>query len=211
MNPKGKKLLALFAHPDDAEIWAGGTIAKWADLGGEAKITCFSTEGVRKKEAKKGASILKASLSTINEKPLLSSKTLQSTNRIVREFDPNVVITHYYKDTHPEHRYVFEILNNAIIENKIKRGKPNLLLCANTYNNLGLNAAFEPNIYIDISKYIKKKNKAIYQHKSQPFQIWKDMAAQQSKFLGTRITGIQHAEGFLQVPILGKLANLSLF
>ena len=33
MNPKGKKLMAIFAHPDDAEIWAGGLIPKLNRLG----------------------------------------------------------------------------------------------------------------------------------------------------------------------------------
>ena len=35
MNPNGKKMLGVFAHPDDLEFAAGGTIAKWIEEGAE--------------------------------------------------------------------------------------------------------------------------------------------------------------------------------
>ena len=36
MNPNGKKMLGVFAHPDDLEFAAGGTIAKWIEEGAES-------------------------------------------------------------------------------------------------------------------------------------------------------------------------------
>ena len=32
------RVLAVYAHPDDPEISAGGTLARWADLGAEVHI-----------------------------------------------------------------------------------------------------------------------------------------------------------------------------
>ena len=40
MTPEGRTgpALAVFAHPDDAEICAGGTLAKWAAAGREVHL-----------------------------------------------------------------------------------------------------------------------------------------------------------------------------
>ncbi len=35
MDPKGKRMLGVFAHPDDLEFAAGGTISKWIEGGAE--------------------------------------------------------------------------------------------------------------------------------------------------------------------------------
>src|ERR1035437_951585 len=39
-----ERVLVVVAHPDDAEFWAGGTIAGWADAGIEVTY-CVLTDG----------------------------------------------------------------------------------------------------------------------------------------------------------------------
>ena len=50
--------MAIFSHPDDAEIWAGGSIAKWNSLGGISTIVCFSTDKMREQEGTTGTRVL---------------------------------------------------------------------------------------------------------------------------------------------------------
>ena len=38
------RVLVIVAHPDDAEFWAGGTIARWTDAGIEVTY-CVLTDG----------------------------------------------------------------------------------------------------------------------------------------------------------------------
>jgi LmbE family N-acetylglucosaminyl deacetylase len=39
-----ERVLVVVAHPDDAEFWAGGTIAGWTDAGVEVTY-CVLTDG----------------------------------------------------------------------------------------------------------------------------------------------------------------------
>ena len=36
------KLLAVMSHPDDAEVWAGGTLAKWVTCGHSAHVAVMT-------------------------------------------------------------------------------------------------------------------------------------------------------------------------
>ncbi len=211
MDPKGKKLMTVFAHPDDAEIWAGGTIAKWDKRGGKSLVVCFTTDGTRKDEARRGASILGSELSIVEDNPEFSKPNIELVSKEIEEFSPEILITHTSQDSHPEHRAVFEIVSNSIINSRIRQGKPKLLLCADTYNEICLDGVFNPNIYVDVSDYFDLKMAAIEIYKSQPFDMWKKVATDQNELLGSRLSEVKYAEGFIQVPILGKLANLSLF
>ena len=211
INPEGENLMVVYAHADDAEIWSGGTIAKWNSLGGTSKILCFSTDSIRVEEAKAGADILGSDLSVIEDSPSLTSETVSAVEEQIKAFNPTILITHYYQDSHPEHRDVFEIVSKAVIHNRINSGYPRYLLCADTYNEICLDGVFEPNVYIDITKHFDQKLKAIEQHKSQPFEMWKKIATDQNTLLGSRISGTKFVEGFVQVPILGKLSILTLF
>ena len=61
------RLTAVMAHPDDAEIWAGGTIRKHIERGDEALIIYMTAleDSVRGEEAKRGAAILGAEVSFV--------------------------------------------------------------------------------------------------------------------------------------------------
>lgn len=211
MKPSGKKLLTVFAHPDDAEIWAGGSLAKWNALGGKSLILCFNVDEKRIREGQMGAKILGSDFKALQSNPLLSEKNINLVRDTVTEYEPDILITHHRDDTHPEHRNIFQLVSNATVNTKINTGKPNMLLCADTYNEILLESTFNPNVYIDISSYFIKKIEAIEQHKSQTFEMWKKIATNQNTLLGSRLPNVTFAEGFIQIPILGTLYNISLF
>ncbi|MFH1407882.1 MAG: PIG-L deacetylase family protein [Patescibacteria group bacterium] len=211
MDPKGKKLMTVFAHSDDAEIWAGGSIAKWNALGGESMSVCFCTDSIREKEGISGAKILGSGFKVVKLAPFSNETSIKQVSDLIQEYKPEILITHYLKDTHPEHRNIFELVSLSLVNVKINTGSPKILLCANTYNELCLEDIFNPNLYIDISSYFDRKLEAIGKHKSQPFEMWRKIASDQNVLLGSRLSNVQYAEGFIQIPILGKLANLSLF
>ncbi len=71
MNPAPGSVLAVMAHPDDAELWAGGTLALHA-----------AHDAVRDAEARAGAEILGASLRLLEPAPRMpSSRTAQRGSR----------------------------------------------------------------------------------------------------------------------------------
>lgn len=198
-------ILGIFAHPDDAEIWAGGTLVKYKISGHRIFVVTFSTDDAERiAEAKLGADILGSQLKIIsgftNDEDNVDSQSITS---YVHETNPDIIISHWGDDTHPQHRSVFEAVNKCIIKYRIKTGRPQALYSCDTYNSVGLKGPFHPSCYIDVSDTWERKLEAIDAHKSQTPEMWKEMISKQSRLHGARI-GRDYAEAFVEVPILGQ-------
>src|SRR5690606_16457653 len=122
------KILAIGAHPDDVEILCAGTIAKFSKLGHEVFIchVCDGSRGskthtqeeiaaIRRKEAIASAAIIDAKSLTANIPDIEVVVDLESRLKIVdilRQADPDLVITHSPDDYMTDHinvsRLVFE-------------------------------------------------------------------------------------------------------
>lgn len=175
-------ILAFGAHPDDVELFAGGTLAKMAALGYSTGIVDMTrgelgtrgTPALRKQEARKAAAILHLK---IRENLGLSDGNVPVTPaarlrviRMLRKYCPRVVLTHYWDDRHPDHvntsRLVAEAVHHSGLA-KIKTGqvryRPPVLL----YFKLPSN--FAPSFVVDISGYIEQRNAAIGAYRSQLF------------------------------------------
>jgi N-acetylglucosamine malate deacetylase 1 len=175
-------ILAFGAHPDDVELFAGGTMAKMAALGHATGIVDMTrgelgtrgTPELRKQEASKAAQIL--GLKT-RENLGLSDGDVQVTPqarlkviRMLRKYRPQVVITHYGDDKHPDHvntsRLVAEAVHHSGLA-KIKTGqeryRPQTLLFFKLPSNV------LPSFVVDISEYIEQRKAAIASYRSQLF------------------------------------------
>src|SRR5688500_15168127 len=102
------RLLAVMAHPDDAEIWAGGTIAKHAGRGDEVSIlyTAAHEDSLRGQEAQHGAAILGAKVSFVglmDGQVRDTPEACAQVREILQDFAPDVLITHWNDDVHPDH------------------------------------------------------------------------------------------------------------
>ena len=125
-----ERVLVAVAHPDDAEFWAGGTIARWTDAGVEVSY-CVLTNGdaggfnpalprdelprVRQAEQQKAAAILgvqKVQFLDLPEGGLQqNSRDLHiDLVRIIRRARPQIVLTwspewnwQRFRSCHPDH------------------------------------------------------------------------------------------------------------
>jgi N-acetylglucosamine malate deacetylase 1 len=201
------KILGIFAHPDDAEIWAGGTLINHRKIGHEITIATFDQgEAVRVGEAQIGARILGATVRLITARlEELAQQTVQEVTSLLFDVKPNIVLTHWENDSHPEHRLVFELANRGVTKLRIASGFPQSLYCCDTYNSLGLKGTFDADIYVDVSDAWQQKLSAIDAHKSQSQGKWKEMIQAQGRLNGNRI-GRTYAEAFREIPILGRLS-----
>jgi N-acetylglucosamine malate deacetylase 1 len=175
-------ILAFGAHPDDVELFAGGTMAKMASLGhatGVVDITrgelgTRGTPALRKQEATKASRILGL---TVRENLGLSDGDVPVTPQarlkvicILRKYRPIVVLTHYWDDRHPDHvntsRLVAEAVHHSGLT-KIKTGqeryRPKTLLF------FKLPPTIPPSFIVDISDYAEQRNGAIAAYRSQLF------------------------------------------
>jgi N-acetylglucosamine malate deacetylase 1 len=108
-------ILVLAAHPDDAELGCGGTIAKHVALGHKVGIIDFTrgelgTRGSvpeRDQEAKDAAKILGISLrENLNFRDgfFLNDETHQrELIRVIRKYKPEIVLANAIYDRHPDH------------------------------------------------------------------------------------------------------------
>jgi LmbE family N-acetylglucosaminyl deacetylase len=123
------RLLILGAHPDDAEFHAGGLAAIYRQLDRPVKLVSV-TDGaaghherspaelipLRRAEAAAAGAVIGATYETWNFPDGSLEPTLDVRHRIIREirqFQPDLVLTHRTCDYHPDHRSVGQCVQDA--------------------------------------------------------------------------------------------------
>ncbi len=175
-------ILAFGAHPDDVELFAGGTLAKMAALGYATGVVDMTrgelgtrgTPSRRRQEAGKAAEILglkirdNAGLEDGNV--AVTPETRLKVIRILRKYRPKIVLTHYWDDKHPDHIHTSRLVAEAVHHSglaKVKTGqaryRPPVLL----YFKLPRQLA--PSFVVDVSDYIEQRRAAINAYSSQLF------------------------------------------
>jgi len=112
-------VLALFAHPDDAEFLCAGTLTHLSNLGatlhiatmtagdcGSAVMPPSKIARLRRKEAARAASMVGASYASLAEKDLsifYDRRTLVKVMELVRRVNPELVLTHSPVDYMVDH------------------------------------------------------------------------------------------------------------
>lgn len=173
-----KKILAIGAHPDDMELEAGGTLAKWALKGHEVYLLVLTsgeyhgTDGqiykteMLKNEAKKASKILKIKelrfLNYIATELPSNGKIISEVDHILQEINPDVLISHHPFDTHQDHMAAAHIMFAIARQGRVK----NALSCSPLPYRPNV-FAFRPQLFIDISSTMDLKLAAIRSYKSQ--------------------------------------------
>lgn len=207
-------ILVCFAHPDDAELWAGGTLLSSKSKKVKTISICFEThDKARSQECIKASKIL-----NIDNQIFLSKKTdwwiienedLSKLIKYLIDFKPDVIITHPHDDLHPEHRLVFNLVVKATIVAGDNLQKNIKLLESSSYNGVTLNGLFQPTEFIDISDFWEDKLKAIHEYKTQIPEVLIKFIDSQTSFYGNLIK-TKRAEGFRKHPVLGQYQSSSL-
>jgi len=132
VNIENKKVLVFVAHQDDETIGCGGTIAKWSNQGAKIHV-CFMTDGatgyeqgsglksditsVRMREATHACHILGVKeVSTLGlpcQEIKNDKETFHKVIQKIRQFQPNVVITHSDICKHRDHRVTSNIVKES--------------------------------------------------------------------------------------------------
>lgn len=123
------RVLVLGAHPDDAEFFAGGLLARHAAVGSTLRLVSV-TNGQsghhevpsevliprRREEARKAGQILKSDYVTWDFPDGYLMPTIELRLAIIeeiRKFGPDLVLTHRPFDYHPDHRAVAQAVQDA--------------------------------------------------------------------------------------------------
>jgi LmbE family N-acetylglucosaminyl deacetylase len=123
------RILLLGAHPDDADIKAGGTCAKWVAHGHTVMLVSVTDGGAghqilrrpelverRRAEALAAGAVLGIEYRVLDlpDGQLLPTLEARTTIlRLIRDFRPDLIVTHRPADYHPDHRYVAQLVQDA--------------------------------------------------------------------------------------------------
>ncbi len=192
-------VLAVMAHADDAELWAGGTLAFHARAA-TVTVAIERAEEVRMREAAQGAGVLGATLR------VLDALTPETCAALLIELRPQVVITHHLDDVHPDHRRAADCVLAAIPRAVIDCGHPRRLYICDSYESLTLHGHVTSRTIIDVTQTFAAKMQALGMHTSQPLDHFAPMAERLARSWGARI-GTNYAEAFDPIPVLGRLPS----
>ncbi|MBA4336363.1 hypothetical protein C0416_01130 [bacterium] len=192
-----ENLVFVGAHPDDAEIWAGGTLLKHKDRGAKVSLVVRNAEDLNKQEIAEQQNVCDKA-----EFDLIWYSTRQELIEAVTKIAPDIFITHWDEDSHPTHRLVSQDAIEAIAKCMHKNGTPTEMYYCNTYNALGRNGQFEPNHYVDITDYTEKKRELIRYFESKNPENWIRYTEQLTTLYGMRCW-TDHAEGFRRFTMRG--------
>ncbi len=193
--PENKlRIIAIFAHPDDAEVKMGGTAAIWAEMGHAVKFVSLTNGDaghhkkgggelakIRYKEAQEAKNRLGIDEYTIlnnHDAELLPDLHIRhQVIREIRNWKADLVIGLRPNDYHPDHRYAGVLVMDAaylvIVPNVVPDAEPLeknpvFLYMQDPFQKPN---PFNPDITINISKTFSKKIDAMDAHKSQ-FYEW---------------------------------------
>jgi LmbE family N-acetylglucosaminyl deacetylase len=129
VTPEHLRILVIGAHPDDADIKAGGTAAKWCAGGHEVKLvsltngraghqTMHGPDLARRRlaEARASAATIGAAyeVGDVPDGQLDDRLEYRDTViRLIRGFAPDLVLTHRSTDYHPDHRFTGLLVQDA--------------------------------------------------------------------------------------------------
>lgn len=209
------KVMAVMAHPDDAEVWAGGTLAKFAQTGHEAHIVVmtYDSHHPRGREAMEAARRLGCSIDFLGLADTSVRDSDQAADRLVeilRTQVPHILILHNPDDTHPDHEASFLVARRALIRWYAGENRPEIIpsiFAANTYRGMGLRGPVELDTFVEISDVWEKKAHALMAHKSQNPEVWIPRQRAMLEVLGAR-SGYRLAEGFRRLVLFSEPGSL---
>ena len=175
-------VLAVFSHPDDAELSVSGTLLKLKSLGYKTGV-CDMTRGemgtrgtpeVRAKEALEAAKILKLDLRTNLDQPdghVWPSETARTALvRTIRRYKPKVLLTTHEDDPHPDHASTSVIVRQAARLATMRRYDEESGLGAVPMPAI-MHSLFSrrivPSFIVDVSEFVEEKMKSIRAYESQ--------------------------------------------
>jgi LmbE family N-acetylglucosaminyl deacetylase len=144
-----KRVLCLGAHSDDIEIGCGGTVLELIRRhpGLEVYWAVFSGNAQRRREARasaraflKGAKVRGIDTASFRESyfPVQWAAIKNCVEKLRREFEPDLVFTHYRDDRHQDHRVLSDLAwntfrNHVVLEYEIPKydgdlGVPNVFM-----------------------------------------------------------------------------------
>ncbi|MCA1594378.1 MAG: bacillithiol biosynthesis deacetylase BshB1 [Acidobacteria bacterium] len=175
-------VLAVYSHPDDAELTAAGTLLKMKSLGYRTGVLDMTrgemgTRGTTERragEAQEAARIMRLDVRLNLGQPdghvWVTEEARTALVRIIRTHRPKVILTAHWDDPHPDHANTARLVRESARLASMRRYDEEAghaavqmpALAHSAYSRL-----VAPSFIVDISDFIEEKMQAIRAHASQ--------------------------------------------
>ena len=182
-NPQ--RIVVIAPHPDDETLGTGGTIARFAATGVEVSVLIVSGHlpplyplpafETTRREAEAALNLLGARhweflqipATKVHELPV--AELNEKIAGYIRRINPEVVLLPF-PDRHIDHRVIFDA--SVVACRPVHRDAPKLVLAYETlsethWNAPGIEPAFVPELFVDISDVMQRKSEALAHYASQ--------------------------------------------
>ena len=212
---KKLNVLVLSPHADDAELGMGGTIAKLVQQKNNVTILTAILpkenlsgkvdrymENKRYQEQLKSSKLLGAKLQTLNIDPYdfkFNREYVKIFDEKIKKIRPDVIFSCWEHDTHQDHKTLANIIFSVSRKNDISLYMYEAMLPGGINTN-----SFNPQLFVDISKFMKTKIKSIncyksvFHRKKNNYSNFMESITARAKFRGEMI-GVKYAECFVVV------------
>lgn len=183
----GDRVLAVVAHPDDAELLCAGTLARARDDGAAIGVCvlCRGDKGqpteaiknlaaVRRREMTAAAQLLGAELFAADVPDGTLADDQHTRLRLVeiyRTFQPTLVLAHWRDDYHPDHRTAGALAEAAswFCASRGQKSRSPALAAAPAlwWMDTVTSTGFEPAFFVDVSPFVELKLQMLACHASQ--------------------------------------------
>jgi len=227
------RVLAIGAHPDDLEIFCGGTLALFARQGHEV-FMCHALNGnlghheipreelrqIRRAEAGRAAQLIGAVSLTLDIDDLdvyVERDARLKMMEVIRKARPDCMILHNPQDYMPDHTVTstvsFDASFMATLPQLVSDSAPHGRLAPIYFMDTAGGVNFQPEEYVDISGVEEIKRQMVACHESQVSWLKShdgidllEFAMSLSRFRGLQ-AGVRFAEGFCQLRVWGRITT----
>jgi len=194
-------VVAVGSHYDDIELGCGGTMVKYHEEGHTTYgivVTQSNYEdrdyATAREEGEEASQVLGYHLIRLE----LPTRSIEYKRELVQQLDflfstlgADIILTHWPYDVHQDHGAVGRATITAA------RHRPRILLYRSNWYST--HEEFRSNFYVDITKHIVKKEKAIKCHRSEYYKngrAWLDFFLDQNKAAARTLGYSGYAETF---------------
>jgi LmbE family N-acetylglucosaminyl deacetylase len=187
------RILIIGAHPDDADIKAGGTAGQWCSRGHVVRLVSLTNGQAghqtqygaelahrRRAEAQAAAAVIGATYEVLDHPDGELDDRLENrlqVIRLIRTFQPDLILTHRPTDYHPDHRFTGQLAQDASYlltvpgvcpETPHLPRSPVILYFSDAFKKP---CRFEPHLVVDIGAELDQLIEMLHCHQSQ-FYEW---------------------------------------
>lgn len=178
-------LMVMTVHPDDAELGAGGTIAKYVAEGKKVGIVDLTrgelgTRGTAETRAQEAASAAEILGVEIRENLGLRDGFFENNEesqrviiQAIRKYQPEIIITNALDDRHPDHGRASKLVNDAVFLAGLRRvetvvnGESQEPFRPRLQLQLIQDKYIQPDIILDITAYWDLKERSVLAYTTQ--------------------------------------------